>query len=188
MPLKSDEKNVILALQAMQNNPSLSARAAGKIYSVNHEKLCRRKLGIPSRCDIPANSRKLTDLEESVIVQHILDLAIKGFPLQMSVVEDMANRLLATRNAPLVGSRWASNFVKQRVELRTYATRHALGRSGLQNLSSGDPEVIHSWFELLRNTIAKYGIYEADIYNFDETGFMMGVISTAMVVTSSDGL
>jgi hypothetical protein len=35
------------------------------------------------------------------------------------------------------------------------------------------------------NTIAKYGIVDADIYNFDETGFMMGVLSTAMVVTSS---
>jgi hypothetical protein len=47
--------------------------------------------------------------------------------------------------------------------------------------------VIRSWFELVRNTITKYGIHDVDIYNFDETGFMMGVISTAMVVTSSDG-
>jgi hypothetical protein len=50
-----------------------------------------------------------------------------------------------------------------------------------------DPEVIRSWFELVHNTITKYGIHDADIYNFDKTGFMMGVISTAMVVTSSDG-
>jgi len=47
--------------------------------------------------------------------------------------------------------------------------------------------VIRSWFELVHNTIAKYGIQDTDIYNFDETGFMMGVISTAIVVTSSDG-
>jgi hypothetical protein len=39
----------------------------------------------------------------------------------------------------------------------------------------------------MRNIIAKYGIYDVDIYNFDETGFMMGVISTLIVVTSSDG-
>jgi len=39
----------------------------------------------------------------------------------------------------------------------------------------------------VQNTIAKYGINNADIYNFDETRFMMGVISTAMVVTSLDG-
>jgi hypothetical protein len=33
---------------------------------------------------------------------------------------------------------------------------------------------------------AKYGILNNDIYNFDEAGFMMGVISTRAVVTRSD--
>jgi hypothetical protein len=32
----------------------------------------------------------------------------------------------------------------------------------------------------------KYGIYEVDIYNFNETRFIMGVILTTMVVTSLD--
>jgi hypothetical protein len=39
----------------------------------------------------------------------------------------------------------------------------------------------------VRNIITKYGIYDVDIYNFDETRFMMGVISTAMIVISLDG-
>jgi hypothetical protein len=38
----------------------------------------------------------------------------------------------------------------------------------------------------MRNIIAKYGIADADIYNFDETGFMMGQITASMVVTSFD--
>jgi hypothetical protein len=33
---------------------------------------------------------------------------------------------------------------------------------------------------------SKYGIQDEDTYNFDETGFMMGVISSQMVVTASD--
>jgi hypothetical protein len=33
---------------------------------------------------------------------------------------------------------------------------------------------------------AKYGIHDCDFYNFDETGFMMGVICAAMVVTRAD--
>lgn len=37
----------------------------------------------------------------------------------------------------------------------------------------------------MKNTIAKYGIVESDIYKFDETGFQMGVISSGMVVTNS---
>jgi hypothetical protein len=38
---------------------------------------------------------------------------------------------------------------------------------------------------LLSNTITKYGVIESDIYNFDETGFMIGIISTATIVTTS---
>ena len=34
--------------------------------------------------------------------------------------------------------------------------------------------------------IAKYGIHEADIYNFDETGFLVGMLLGAKVVTSSE--
>ena len=48
------------------------------------------------------------------------------------------------------------------------------------------PEIIHGWFRLVQNTIQKYGILEDDIYNFDETGFQMGVIGTARVVTGSE--
>jgi hypothetical protein len=183
MPQKNDESQIVLALRAMQNDPKLSARAAGKIYSVDHQKLSRRRHSILSRRDISANSRKLTDLEESVLVQHILDLAAKGFPPRVSVVEDMANRLLATRDQPRVGKHWVSNFINRRPELRTRFQQ----KYDYQRAKCEDPEVIRGWFELVRNTIAKYGINDADIYNFDETGFMMGVISTGMVVTSSDG-
>jgi hypothetical protein len=38
----------------------------------------------------------------------------------------------------------------------------------------------------VRNTIAKYGIHNNDIYSFDETSFIMGMISTIIVVTSSE--
>lgn len=40
----------------------------------------------------------------------------------------------------------------------------------------------------MKNTITKYGIVDSDIFNFDETGFMMGIISTGMVVTSAERL
>jgi hypothetical protein len=45
-----------------------------------------------------------------------------------------------------------------------------------------DLELISTWFKLVHNMRAKYGIYDSDFYNFDETGFMMGVICASMVV------
>jgi hypothetical protein len=112
----------------------------------------------------------LTDLEESVIVQYILELDSKGFPPRLSGVEDMANRILAQRDAPRVGVNWASTFVKRHPELTTRFNR----KYDYQRAQCEDPEIIRGWFALVRNTVAKYGIQEADIYNFDETGFSDG--------------
>jgi hypothetical protein len=124
----------------------------------------------------------LTDLEEETIVRYILDLDWRSFPPRLRDVEDMANKLLADRDGPAVGKRWASNFVKRQPELKTrYFRRYDYSRARCE-----DPEVVRAWFALVQNTIAKYGIAVSDIYNFDETGFMMGVISTGMVVTSAE--
>ncbi|KAJ3571483.1 hypothetical protein NPX13_g5366 [Xylaria arbuscula] len=49
-----------------------------------------------------------------------------------------------------------------------------------------DPDVISRWFGLVANIKAKYGIQDEDIYNFDETGFMIGVISSTLVITRAD--
>ena len=40
---------------------------------------------------------------------------------------------------------------------------------------------------LIYNIKVKYGILDNDIYNFDETSFIMGIIIATMVVTTSDG-
>jgi hypothetical protein len=101
----------------------------------------------------------------------------------MSIVKDIANQLLVTRNILRVGTRWASNLVKRRPELRTRFQR----KYNYQRAKCEDPEVIRGWFELVYNTITKYGINDADIYNFNETRFIIGVILTAIVVTSSEG-
>jgi hypothetical protein len=95
----------------------------------------------------------------------------------------MANHLLRVRDAPPVGKLWAHNFVKRQPELQTRWTR----RYDYQRAKCEDPKVIGDWFSLVRNVKAKYGIVDDDIYNFDETGFMMGIIFAGMVVTTSDG-
>ena len=55
-----------------------------------------------------------------------------------------------------------------------------------QRIRQEDPELINAWFKLVGDTIAKYGVKEEDIHNFDETGFQMGVIGSMKVVTGSE--
>ncbi|KAH7471612.1 hypothetical protein FOMA001_g13257 [Fusarium oxysporum f. sp. matthiolae] len=181
MPQSSNEARILLALQALRDNPKLTVLRAANIYNVNRSTLGRRQHGILSTRDTPTKSRKLSDQEEQIVVQFILDLDLRGFPSRLSYVEDIANSILANRNAPYVGKRWAYNFVKRQPELKTRLSR----RYDYQRAKCEDPTIIRGWFRLVENTIAKYGIRSDDIWNFDETGFMMGVIEPGTVVTSS---
>jgi hypothetical protein len=46
--------------------------------------------------------------------------------------------------------------------------------------------LIRSWFELVEQTKLKYGILDKDVYNFNEAGFIIGKITTELVVTGSE--
>jgi hypothetical protein len=37
------------------------------------------------------------------------------------------------------------------------------------------------------NTKAKYSIFDKDTYNIDETGFIIGIITPTIVITTLDG-
>ena len=49
-----------------------------------------------------------------------------------------------------------------------------------------DPDAIKAWFRLVENMKAKYGIVDCNFYNFDETGFMIGMIASSMIVARAE--
>ena len=176
------EGRIILAKSAIEQGQIQSIRNAARTYEISNTTLKQRLNGISSRRDCEPNSKKLTKLEEETIVRHILDLDSRGFPPKLSAVADMANKLLANRGNNRVGIKWPTNFVRRTPELKTCFNR----KYDYKRAQCEDPEIIGRWFTLVRDTITQYGITDDDIYNFDETGFTMGMISTAKVVTGSE--
>jgi hypothetical protein len=94
----------------------------------------------------------------------------------------MADKLLGVRGSAPVGKNWAECFVTCSDALKT-AFNRAKDR---QRILQEDPEVIGAWFKPVEETKAKWGVYDKDIHNFDETGFQMGVIGSMKVVTGSE--
>ncbi|EDN97160.1 hypothetical protein SS1G_02088 [Sclerotinia sclerotiorum 1980 UF-70] len=129
-----------------------------------------------------ANNLNLTEKEEEVLIQYIIDMDERGFAPKLSGVEDMANYILESRGAKRVGKLWAHRFVKRCTKLKTCFSRVY----DFQRALCEDPKLIEEWFGLVSNMQAKYGIQDCDFYNFDETGFMIGIICPGMVVTSSE--
>jgi len=182
MPQQSKEGRITLAITAMHTDKHLSVRKAARLYEVPESSLRLRMSGAHPLASRQHGRLNLTSPEEETLVQHILDLDSRGFPPRFEYVRDMANLLLATRHAPPVGKQWPYNFVRRRTELKTRFSR----AYDFQRALCEDPALIDAWFRLVANMRAKYAIQDCDFYNFDETGFMMGVICGNMVITRAD--
>jgi hypothetical protein len=99
----SYETRLSLAIQAIKKDNNLSTSAAAKLYNIRHKILRDRLAGRYTYSDLPANSRKLIDLEEKVIIQYVLDLITRSFLPLLSGIEDIANQLLRIHDALPVG-------------------------------------------------------------------------------------
>ena len=183
--LAQKEGRIALAMQALKQSHISNIHAAAQMYDISNSTLRRRVKGIDARRDsIPVN-RKLTTTEELTLTEWILSMDQRGLPLRTQSIRQMANLLLQKRsrdNTLTVGQRWVYNFVRRNDSLQSKYNR----KYDYQRAKCEDPVIIRDWFRLVRNTIEKYGILDEDIFNFDETGFQMGVISTAKVITGAE--
>ncbi|OWY51599.1 putative transposase [Alternaria alternata] len=182
LDLLSTEDRVILAIQAIRSDSSLTQRRAAHVFSGHESTLRNRRAGKASRRDSHPNSSRLKRDEEKEIVQYIKKLDARGFAPTLSYVREMANQLLAARSGGLVGENWAYRLVRRRPEIKSQITR----QRDHQRVLYSNPAIISPWFNLVRNVKAKYGILDEDTYNFDETGFQIGVGGSVKVVTASE--
>jgi hypothetical protein len=142
MSQSSNEARILLAFRLFkitQNYLFAALQAFTKSPSVP---LQHRQDGIQSRRDYIPKSRKLSDLEEQIIVRFILDLDSRGFPSRLRFVEELANSLLTDRDMLPVGKRWSHNFVKRQPELKTRLFR----TYDYQRAKCEDPTIIRGCF------------------------------------------
>ncbi|KAF7572754.1 hypothetical protein PtrM4_076590 [Pyrenophora tritici-repentis] len=177
--LASNEADIQLAISSINAHQINSASTAAAIYNVPRTTPRNRRAGIPARRDCQPNSRKLTQREEEVIISHILHLDLRGFGPTYVDVRDMADKLMAARGASLVSIHWPRNFVKRTDSLRTCFNR-AYDR---QRALCENSALIQRWFKLVEETKTELSICDEDTYNFDEAGFIIGKITTQLVIT-----
>jgi hypothetical protein len=165
--LSYKEGRINLALQAYILGQFKSLRRAAAAFSVQHQRLSNRLNKIKPQAQVPPNCQKLSSAEKQTIVQYILNLDARGFALQLCEVADIADKILAVRSRIPVSKNWAKRFVQRTEELKIAYTQ----AKDRQRILQEDPKVISAWFELVRETKAKYGVLNNNIHNFNKTGF-----------------
>ncbi len=99
----SREADINLAVSALKKNQIQTERRAAATFNVSRATLHRRRAGKPARRDCQPNLKKLTKLEEEVIVNYIINLDLRRFLPTYAAMRDIADRLLAARGAGQVG-------------------------------------------------------------------------------------
>jgi hypothetical protein len=121
--LPCNEANINLAIQAINQEQIQCEYRAALAYNVPRSTLHNQRARIAARRDRKPNSKKLTKLEEEVIVRHILELDSRGFAPSLGAVRDMADKLLTKRGAGYVGRQWPRNFINRIDSLTTRFNR-----------------------------------------------------------------
>ena len=123
MSVQTQEARIILAIEAIRTSKKLSRRKAAKIYEVPESTLRLRMNGSTPLSERRPAAQNLTELEEQIIVNYIIDRDSRGFSPRQADVEDMANYLRKCRKAKPVGKLWAHRFIQRRPELKTRFNR-----------------------------------------------------------------
>ena len=179
------EGRILLAISAFKESQIPTVRQAARHFQIPESTLRRRLHGTTTRSEKRANGHRLTRNEEETLLHWILSMDRRGAAPRPSHVQEMANILLSGRGSSThqpIGKNWVSGFVKRHDELKTSYSR----RYNYQRAKCEDPKVIKEWFDLVQITMMQYGIAYEDIYNFDETGYAMGLTATAKVVTRAE--
>jgi hypothetical protein len=142
-----------------------------------------RLKGRKPRAETRANGHKLTEFEEELLLKRLLDADMRGFLIRPEFLRGMAQTLVCKQlqdPTAALGINRPYRFITRHPEIRTRYTR----RITYQRAKQEDQKVIKPWFETVQATIQEHDIYEDNIWNFDETGFAMGLCSSSKVITA----
>ena len=139
MPVYTQEEHIILAIKAIRTSQKkLSQQHTAKIYNILQSTLSDRFNNRPQRQQTRVQDYKLDPVEEQTLVQYIIDQDVRGMPIQLSGVKDMADLLLVLHSSKPVGKLWARRFVDTQPTLKTKFNC----RYDYQRALCEDPEVI----------------------------------------------
>ena len=125
--------------------------------------------------------------EELAVCLYLDRLEAIGTAARKQMITGCANDILrrsftpceSDTKPPEVGPLWTQRFLERHPEYKVRKQRSI--DSNRKN--AHDPEVFEDWFHRYKALVDEKGILPGDIYNFDETGFRIGVGKNQWIVT-----
>lgn len=183
--LIKQEGRIQLAINALKNHEISSVRRAAAVFHVPRGTLRDRLQDQQNQQELYNQNIRLSKTQEDYLVQQIISRDERGYAPRHSHIQEMAKIILqldSTTPPDPLGGNWVTNFLKHHPKLKSRFIRHY----NQQQAQCEDPKVIKNWFNTYKTICNDKGILPDDIYNFNETSFAMGLITTARVITRRD--
>jgi hypothetical protein len=179
------EKQVAKAMDPLSQQSKPNIAKTAREFNVPEGRLRYRWNGGKSLFQRQPNGRKLSSAQESALFQSIDYFDKAGAAINQSQITVAANSILEEAHTdpaippPKVGDHWTHQFLKRNPQYYR-RRRRALDIERSREMDKG---VVEKWFEEYTRIVEENGILPGDIYNFDETGFQIGVGKDQWIIT-----
>ena len=155
--------------------------------------LWRHARGRPTRRDKAASQQYLTPREEKALLEYVLRMDERGYPLPVKFLGSIAHVIKRQRSSafqvPAVddgirppGKNWSLDFRKRHQELRARKVRP------LDWARHDIYDKVVEWFTMIGKELSNPVMVPENVYNMDETGVLLSVLGSLKVLVSRQNL
>lgn len=183
-PSEQIENAISMASEAMDEDPKLTGKEASRRFNAIYSRLMARRRGQTRSNKRGGHNKKLNIPQQQALLDYIDLMFTAGTPINMQEVTRCANHILYWNGCPeKVSKRWAKRWFTRNADIIKTLKSKTIASKRLESHIVDD---IQYHFEEFRRCRNKWGICDADIYNFDETGFQIGVVDGEKVIVPKD--
>lgn len=168
------EQHIQLAIKAIDDSvvlqdghQKLSIQKAAEAFHVAHTSLQDCYRGVLPKKKAHTLQKKLTSVQEDILVQWIKVQGCRGVPISPSAVTDHAAAISGTK----IGQSWPQRFMACHPDLKMRWS-WSLEKCCANN---ANPATISCFYDIYKEVVKEYNIPTENIYNMDEKGIQLGV-------------
>jgi Tc5 transposase DNA-binding domain len=154
-----------------------------------------RAHGRRPRREKAAKQQYLTPQEEKALVNYALRMSRNGYPIPVKFLRSLAHVIVRQRSStfhiPLIdhgvkppGKNWPQGFYKRHPDLKARRVK-------VLDWSRHDHSIygkVAQWFTVIGKELNDPAIRQENVYNMDETGVLLSVLSSLKVLIGKDDL
>jgi hypothetical protein len=181
---KEEERRIALALTEFSESLQPNLNALAQKYDVPIHRLRRRAVGKASKTTCPKTNQKLTPEQLRALELYIKRLDALGQPPLLPIWRSATEFIQKKTSSPgTILKPLGHDFFKRYEAANTHIKKMKQKPKELNRVVSQEREVIIEYFRKYEDICRMHGILPCDQYNFDETGFSIGVGGQQYVVT-----